>query len=274
MDKLLKKTLLLSLLLLLQVNLVYAEKTTELCIKGSHCTFVLLSELNTSPEKNSLNMVNKKRAAKRFSPFSTFKITNSLIGLELSLIKNIEQILTYDKRSYPSQAWWPPVWKLPQYNLSSAFKYSMVPIYRQLANDIGEIDMQNYLDRFAYGNQDISSQLDKFWLNGSLKISALEQVDFLQRIYHNQFNLKAESLTALKAVMLVEEMGKTKIYAKTGAGKIADGSMLGWYVGFVENSKGVHFFAFNVNRDTYAQMKALRVKMAMEHLRKSGIINL
>ena len=64
----------------------------------------------------------------------------------------------------------------------------MVPIYRQLANDIGEIDMQNYVDRFAYGNQDISSQLDKFWLNGSLKISALEQVDFLQRIYHNQYN--------------------------------------------------------------------------------------
>jgi len=273
MDKLLKKTLLLSLLLLLQVNLAYAEKTTELCIKGSHCTFVLLSELNTNPEKNSLNMVNKKRAAQRLSPFSTFKITNSLIGLELSLIKNIEQTLTYDKRSYPSQAWWPSVWKLPQYNLSSAFKYSMVPIYRQLANDIGETNMQHYLDRFAYGNQDISSQLDNFWLNGSLKISALEQVDFLQRIYHNQFNLKAESLTALKAVMLVEEMGKTKIYAKTGAGKIADGSMLGWYVGFVENSQGVHFFAFNVNRDTYAQMKASRVKMAMSHLRKSGIIN-
>jgi len=73
--------------------------------------------------------------------------------------------------------------------------------------------------------------------------------------------------------MFVEKMGNAKIYAKTGAGKIADGSMLGWYVGFVENSQGVHFFAFNVNRDTYTQMQALRVTMAMEHLKKSGIIN-
>ncbi len=267
-----KKTLLVSLFLLSQINLAHAEKTAELCIKGSHCTFVLLSELNTSPEKNSLNMVNKKRASQRLSPFSTFKITNSLIGLELGLIKNIDQTLTYDKKKYPSQAWWPQVWKLSQYNLSSAFEYSMVPIYRQLANDIGETDMQNYVDHFTYGNQDISSQLDNFWLNGSLKISALEQVHFLQRVYHNQFNLKAESLTALKAVMLVKEIGDTKIYAKTGAGKVADGSMLGWYVGFVENSQGVYFFAFNVNRDTYAQMKASRVKMAMEHLKKSGVI--
>jgi beta-lactamase class D len=273
MDNPLKKTFLISFFLLLQINLAHAEKTSELCIEDSHCTFVLLSELNTNPEKNSLNMVNKKRASQRLSPFSTFKITNSLIGLELGFIKNIEQTLTYDKNNYPSQAWWPPVWKLPHYNLSSAFKYSMVPIYRQLANDIGEADMQSYVDRFSYGNQDISSQLDNFWLNGSLKISALEQVHFLQRVYHNEFNLKTESLTALKAVMLVEEIGDTKIYAKTGAGKVADGSMLGWYVGFVENSQGVYFFAFNVNRDTYAEMKASRVKMAMDYLREFGVIN-
>ena len=268
-----KKTLLLSLFLLSQINLAHAEKSAELCIEGSQCTFVLLSEMNTSPEKNTLKVVNENRAAQRLSPFSTFKITNSLIGLELGLIENIEQTLTYDKNNYPSEAWWPPVWKLPKYNLSSAFKYSVVPIYRQLASDIGEIDMQNYVERFAYGNQDISSQLDKFWLNGSLKISALEQVHFLQRVYHNQFNLKAESLTALKAIMLVEEKGDTKIYAKTGAGKVADGSMLGWYVGFVENNQGVHFFAFNVNRDTYAHMKASRVKMAMAHLKKSAVLS-
>jgi len=272
MDNLLKKTFLFCLLLLSQIHIVHAEKSAELCIKGNHCSFVLLSELKTHPEKNSWSVVNKKRAAQRLSPFSTFKITNSLIGLELGLIKNIKHPLSYNKISYPPQAWWPPVWKLPQYNLSSAFKYSMVPIYRQLASDIGEVNMQNYVGLFAYGNQDISSQLDNFWLNGSLKISALEQVHFLQDVYHNRFNLKAESLTALKAVMLVEEKGDTKIYAKTGAGKVADGSMLGWYVGFVENSQGIHFFAFNVNRDTYAQMKASRVKMAMAHLNKSAVL--
>jgi beta-lactamase class D len=228
--------------------------------------------MNKNGKKNVLNLVNEKRANQQLSPFSTFKITNSLIGLELGLIKNNEQTLTFNKKTYPPQAWWPHVWKLPQYNLSSAFEYSMVAIYRQLASDIGEIEMQKHVERFGYGNQDISSQLDKFWLNGSLKISALEQVQFLQRVYHNQLSLKPASLASLKSIMLVKEDQETKIYAKTGAGKVTDGSMLGWYVGFVENAQGVHFFAFNFNRDTYAQMKADRVKIAMNHLKKFGIV--
>jgi len=268
----LKKTILASLLLFTQINTASATSTNELCLEGNNCTFVLLSEINTRAQKNEFKIVNKKRAKLQLSPFSTFKVTNSLIGLELGFIKDIKQKLTFNKKTYPPQTWWPPVWKLPQYNLSSAFKYSMVAIYRQLASDIGGVEMQNYIARFAYGNQDISSQLDKFWLNGSLKISALEQVQFLQRVYHNQFELKQSSLESLKSVMLVEEKKGTKIYAKTGAGKVADGSMLGWYVGFVENSQGVHFFAFNFNRDTYAQMKAARVNIAMNHLKKLGVV--
>lgn len=267
-----KKIIIASLFLFTQMNAAAAEQPTELCLEGKNCTFVLLSEMNVNTEKNALNVVNEKRSKKRLSPFSTFKITNSLIGLEAGFIKNPEQTLTFDKSKYPPQAWWPPVWKLPQYNLSSAFKYSMVAIYRQLASDIGEANMQNYVERFKYGNQDISSQLDNFWLNGSLKISALEQVQFLQRVYHNQLGLKAETLESLKAIMLVEEKGDSKVYAKTGAGKVADGSMLGWYVGFIENTQGVHFFAFNFNRDTYGQMKAVRVKMAMNHLKKLGVV--
>jgi beta-lactamase class D len=268
----LKKIILASLFLFTQFNLVHAKSATELCLKGNDCTFVLLSERNNSAKKSDLNIVNEKRAKLQLSPFSTFKITNSLIGLELGLIKDTKQKLTFNKTTYPPQAWWPPVWKLSQYNLSSAFKYSMVAIYRQLASDIGAAEMKNHVERFEYGNQDISSQLDNFWLNGSLKISALEQVQFLQRVYHNQLDLKPASLESLKSVMLVEESKGMKIYAKTGAGKVTDGSMLGWYIGFVENTQGVHFFAFNFNRDTYAQMKTVRVKIAMNHLKKLGVV--
>jgi len=271
-DNPLKKIIWASLFLFTHINIAHATPTSEFCLEGNNCTFVLLSEMNKSAPKNDFKIINEKRAKLQLSPFSTFKITNSLIALELGLINDIEQELTFNKKAYPPQAWWPHVWKLPQYNLSSAFKYSMVAIYRQLASDIGELEMQKNLARFDYGNQDISSQLDKFWLNGSLTISAQEQVQFLQRVYHNEFDLKATSLESLKSVMLVEENNGTKIYAKTGAGKVSDGSMLGWYIGFVENTQGVHFFAFNFNRDTYAQMKASRVKIAMNHLKKLGIV--
>ena len=48
--------------------------------------------------------------------------------------------------------------------------------------------------------------------------------------------------------------------------------MLGWYVGFVENKAGVHYFAFNITRESYAKMKAARVEIARNHLKAAGII--
>lgn len=246
-----------------------AEK--NLCIEGSkHCAFVLLSG-----NKKTVTLINEQRANTPVSPFSTFKIANSLIGLDTGVITSADQTLTFDKDKYPVQAWWPPVWKLPSYNLTSAFKFSMVAIYRQLATDIGQEVMQNYLTQFDYGNKDISSGLDDFWLDGSIKISPIEQVNFLQSLYQNKLKVKAKSLQALKEVMLVESTNDYRIYAKTGAGWIKNDNkkvMLGWYVGFVENAQGVHYFAFNFTRDTYAEMKANRVTMAMNHLKAAGII--
>jgi beta-lactamase class D len=48
--------------------------------------------------------------------------------------------------------------------------------------------------------------------------------------------------------------------------------MLGWYIGFVENSSGVHFFAFNFDSPSYSEMKARRIKVAKNHLMLAGII--
>lgn len=263
-----KKVIILLGLILVSVECVFAENI-ELCSEGEkQCTFVLLSEAN-----DKIITINDVRAKTRLSPFSTFKIANTLIALETERVKNSQQVLNYDHEKYPPQAWWPAVWKLEEYNLASAFKVSMVAIFRQMAIDIGHKNMQEYMTRFDYGNCDISSGLDSFWLNGSLKISAFEQVQFLQKIYQNKFSVKANSLAALKDIMLVDSTDNYKIYAKTGAGKVADKSMLGWYVGFVENVSGVHYFAFNFNRKTYAEMKKSRVTIAMNHLKQAGVIN-
>jgi len=255
--------------------LVVASEPIQLCQVGdTSCTFVLLSELNQ--DANHVNKgvisVNEGRANERLSPFSTFKVANSLIALDLGLIKNTKQELTYNKNTYPKQAWWPQVWQLPHYDLTTAFKYSMVSIYRELATSIGDKNMRSYLNKMNYGNEDISSGLDDFWLNGSMKISAVEQIRFLRKIYHNQFAFNEHAINALKEVMAVETTKNYRMFAKTGAGKIDNGAMLGWYVGFVENSAGVHYFSFNLESPGYGEMKAKRVKVAKEHLKLAGII--
>ncbi len=289
-----KITSLISILLLSSLTTI-THASSELCVEDNNdCTFVLLSnkvnkkvnqtaseeqtgQSSITEESETLMMVNKARATQQYSPFSTFKVPNSLIGLDTQIIKSTKQSLTFDKEKYPVQKWWPSVWKLPDYDLSSAFKFSMVAIYRQLATDIGQQKMQSYLTNFTYGNQNISSGLDSFWLDGSMKISALEQVKFLQQMNTGMLAVKPQSIEALKEIMLVESTTEYKLYAKTGAGRAngedkTDKSMLGWYIGFVENVDGVHYFAFNFTRDSYTKMKALRVSIARNHLKQAGII--
>jgi len=269
------KLLLTTALLGYYSHFALASDGDALCQEGDNsCTFVLLSEPKKAgaSNKHNISSVNESRANTQLSPFSTFKVANSLIALDLGIIKNTKQALTYDKTAYPKQAWWPSVWKLPQYNLTTAFKYSMVAIYRQLAMDIGEKNMQSYLNKMHYGNQDISSGSDSFWLNGSIKISAVEQIAFLKKVYFNEFAFNEQAVESLKSIMLTETTPSYRLFAKTGAGKAGDGIMLGWYIGFVENSSGVHFFAFNFDSPSYGEMKARRIKVAKNHLRKAGII--
>ncbi len=257
------------------VNQITSDKTNKQ--GGSLDETKVVQASSYIEESEKLLLINEKRAKQRLSPFSTFKITNSLIALDSKQIADAQQGLTFDQKKYPVQAWWPSVWKLPEYNLATAFKFSMVAIYRQMATDIGQGTMQSYVSSFDYGNKDISSGLDSFWLNGSLKISAIEQVRFLQKMYRGQLAISKNSIDTLKEVMLVETNTRYSLYAKTGAGKAnaddkSSKSMLGWYVGFVENAEGVHFFAFNFTRDSYAKMKASRVAIARNHLKKAGII--
>nr|WP_289846781.1 penicillin-binding transpeptidase domain-containing protein [Colwellia sp. E2M01] len=254
-----------------------------------------VTQASSYSEKNEvLLIVNDKRARYRFSPFSTFKIPNSLIALDSELIANAKQKLFYDKEKYPTESWWPSTWLLSDYNLASAFKFSIVPIYRQIANEIGQETMQSYITNFAYGNTDISSGIDDFWLNGSLQISAIEQVEFLQKLNHAQIGVSQQSINTLKEIMLTESTDSYLFYAKTGTGTIntipvedaseitqanntentkhTSTAKLGWYVGFVENAEGVHYFAFNFTRDSYENMNTERINIVKNHLKKAGVI--
>ena len=122
---------------------------------------------------------NKQRSTLRLTPFSTFKIPNSLIALETGIIPDIEQIYQWDTAKYPREDSWPSQWN-DKHNMRSAVKYSVVPFYRNIASQVGAVKMKSFVDKFKYGNKDISSGVDNFWLNGSLKISAMEQIDFLK----------------------------------------------------------------------------------------------
>lgn len=214
----------------------------------------------------------ERRAETRYTPFSTFKIANSLIALETDVVSDVDQILHWDREKYPAEPWWPEAWREEQ-DLRGAFRYSVVPLYRGIASEVGAARMQAHLDALDYGNRDISSGIDDFWLNASLKISAFEQVAFLRRLHHEELTLSQKTLEAVKGIMVEDEIAGGVLRSKTGAGTLDNGRGLGWYVGYFEKEGTAVFFALNIEGESFEAIVEPRVAIAKAILRELGVFS-
>lgn len=233
----------------------------------SQCTVVLKNDSN-----NQYQIVNQKRANTQLTPFSTFKVPNTLILLETGIVKDRTQRFAVDLTRYKKQKWWPQSWTDKPLVIRDAFQYSALPLYQQLSSQAGRAVYQKYLSEFGYGNQDSSSNIDDFWLNRSLKISAIEQVDFLQKLYQRQFSLSQRTYNEFEKIMLVETTDDYQLYAKTGGGQVAKNDALGWYVGIVKRKDSVHYFAANVNDPNFRFAMKKRIQVARAELKKAGLL--
>ncbi|MCA1617820.1 MAG: class D beta-lactamase [Acidobacteria bacterium] len=217
---------------------------------------------------------NEARCRERFSPFSTFKIPNSLIGLDAGVIPDAEFVIKWDGKKYPAHsrdtppfsAWW------QDQTLRTAFKRSVVWCYRELALKVGEKRMREYVRKLHYGNEDASGPVNNFWLNSSLKISADEQVDFLKRFYNEELPVSKRSAAILKEIMTLEETPDYRLSGKTGGGPLGEGRFLGWFVGYVETRDNTYFFATEIEGPTYLSIRDERIALTKRVLAGLGHI--
>lgn len=205
----------------------------------------------------------------RYSPQSTFKIPNSIIGLEEGVIEGADTVLDWDRERYPAEDWWPESW-LAKSDLRAAFANSVVPYYRHLATRVGAEAMQRRLDQFDYGNRAIGDNLDSFWLEGPLEISANEQIDFLRRFEGARLGASVRSTEVVKDIMVVERRADAVLRAKTGMGTLAGGTTIGWYVGIVERGSTKWFFAANVLGGSFDEVREPRIDVSRTLLRVLG----
>jgi beta-lactamase class D len=195
-------------------------------------------------KQNLLHQYNPSRNAKAVLPASTFKILNSLIALETKTIPDELAILTWDGISRQLPEW------NRDLNMQSAFKLSAVWFYQVLARKVGFDRMQKYVAQVGYGNQKIGTkeQIDSFWLNGELRITPLQQIQFLRRLYTNELPFSARSISIVKDIMVVEQTPDYTIRAKTGlVGGDNKAKQVGWYVGYLEKGENAYFFATNID---------------------------
>lgn len=214
-----------------------------------------------------------ERARTRFLPASTFKIPNSLIALETGVASGADFPLAWDSKAVPRQPYWPDAWA-QDHTLQSAFRSSVVWYYQELARRIGPERMQRYVRQFDYGNQDISGGQDMFWLKGGLRISADEQVAFLQRLYDGKLGVSERSTAIMKEIMILEDTPAYRLSGKTGTADVTETKELGWLVGYLERGKDVYFYALNMEGERVWEEwpPAKRAALVREILTELGLI--
>lgn len=199
-----------------------------------------------------------------YIPASTFKICNSLIGLETGVITDEKFVIPWDgvERSIPS-------WNADQ-DLQTAYKNSTVPYYQELARRVGGSRMYEWLNKVRYGNMDTSGGIDLFWLNGGMRVAPRQQLEFLKNLHSENLPFSNRTMNIVKKIMIEEETPSYQLRSKTGWGE-QEGTSVGWYVGYViTKQKDVYFFATCIQStnpdDQFARNRKLITRRILKHL--------
>ncbi len=179
---------------------------------------------------------NPQLAAQAFLPASTFKIPNTLIGLQSGVISGADMVMTWDGRQWPIESW------NQDHDLRSAFQNSVVWYYQELARRVGAERMRSYVESIPYGNADIGGEIDTFWLEGELRISPDQQVEFLRRLQADDLPFSTNHQALVRELMILEETPEYTLRAKTGyTARVKE--QVGWWVGYVEKDGVTYTFA-------------------------------
>ena len=221
-------------------------------------TFVLFD-----PAADTMFVSNAARAKQRFVPASTFKIANSLIGLDTGAVKSVEEVLPYGGKPQRLRQWEQDM------NLRDAIKASNVPVYQELARRIGLQRMREAVKKLEYGNMEIGDVIDRFWLDGPLGISAVEQTQFLYRLVTAKLPVDSKAVQAVKEITLLEKTDRYELHGKTGWYWPDEGQQIGWWVGWLERDGKVYPFALNIDINMEADA-AKRIPIARDCLKVLG----
>jgi beta-lactamase class D len=200
-----------------------------------------------------------------YSPASTFKIVNSLIGLQTGKIVNDKMVIKWDGIKRRDD------WD-KDLTMAEAFKVSCVPYYQEVARRIGKDTMQQWLDSLHYGTQKIKTSIDTFWLDNSLKIKPDEQLGLVKRLYFDQLPFTKTTQAMVRKVMVQEANANYILSYKTGFTHAENGNALGWIVGWVEESRHPYFFVLNIEGSHDTDIVTARKNILMSILKQLGFL--
>ncbi|MEL6465160.1 MAG: penicillin-binding transpeptidase domain-containing protein, partial [Pseudomonadota bacterium] len=126
---------------------------------------------------------------------------------------------------------------------------SAVWVYQEITRAAGQATMANALARFDYGNEDVGTadRLTTYWLDDTLRISAMEQVVFLTNLAERRLPLSDDTYASAFAIMESDSGANWIMRSKTGWRFSETSIDVGWHVGWLECSDKVYVFALNMD---------------------------
>lgn len=213
----------------------------------------------------ALTLVDAGRAVAPTVPASTFKIPHTLIALETGAVAGVDEVLPYGGREQPFAAWERDM------SLREALPASNVAIYQEVARRVGIGREAEWLARLGYGDAETGTDVERFWLDGPLEISPVQQTEWLARLAARTLPVSRAAQDATAGLTLLESTPAGVLHGKTGW-RFETTPGTGWFVGWVERPDGrVATFALCMDTRTDEDVAA-RVPIARELLHTLGVL--
>ena len=227
-----------------------------------------------SVNKQTFTGYNNKRANIQYAPASTFKIPNSLIGLATKSVHSVDEVFF----KYENQPVFLDSWKKDS-SLRDAIKVSNFLAYQQLSTKIGRKQMLVNLKQINYGNMKIGDDVTTFWVDNSLKISAIEQAEFLAKLSSCKLPYPLDMQKSVADIIELEKGNNWVMYGKTGW-YVPENELdtVGWFVGWFVTKQETYVFAMNMDiiktntKDFPINTLNKRKELTVESLKILGIL--
>ncbi len=238
------------------VEAIWADRFDEVGVEG---TFVL-----RRVGDDEMLVHDPMRAVTPRRPASTFKILNSLVILDTAVLPDVDTVVPWDGVERSLSAW------NRDHSLRSGIEVSALWLYQELARRVGENAMAERVTAAAYGNADIGGGIDEFWLTGELRISPIEQTEFLERLLLDELPFPVEHQAAVRDIV-ERERGDGWVWAHKTGWAVVEQPDLGWLVGWTEYQDERFVFALLI--DLTAEVDpAIRISLARQLLVDAGAL--
>lgn len=216
-------------------------------------------------DSNIWQVYRDKAAITRISPASTFKPYIALHALEAGVITPERSLLSWDGQAYAHE-----VWNADQ-TLESAMAASATWYFQALDSSSGLPAIRDFVRSIGYGNLITGSDTASYWYDSTLRISPVEQVEMLQKLYENTLQADPQNRDAVLRSIRLFSSAESTVYGKTGTEEDAGKNVSGWFIGLLERpGRKPCYFAVTV-QDTRNAAGADAAELAFSVLSELGL---